>query len=113
MAAEQRNVGTTPSALEVEALYPNIVRVAERITSSKDVADNKGVGIIIVQGRHVMSDAVLRAAAGDMTFWLHQDDLDQCMMRYLKARHLWKFPEDSPVTIRSHLVDLCATNRGL
>ena len=44
-------LGQPLSALEVEALYPNVVRVAKRITSSKEFADNKGVGIIIVQGR--------------------------------------------------------------
>ena len=113
LAARQRNVGTTPPPSRLRRSIPTSSGSPSVLLVVKSSPTTWGFGIIIVQGRHVMSDAVLRAAAGDMTFWLHQDDLDQCMMRYLKARSLWKFPEDSPATIRSHLADFCATNRGL
>ena len=75
-----------PSALEVEALYPAIVRLADCIVASELFLKNGNLGLIIVQGKHVLTDTLLYEAAGELTFWLNQDDLDLCKLRHLKAR---------------------------
>ena len=45
-----------PTALAVEALYPSIVRSANTILNGDVFKRNGGVGIIVIQGRHVMSE---------------------------------------------------------
>ena len=100
-----------PTDLAVEALYPCIVRSANTLINSDVYKRNGGVGIIVIQGRHVMSDALLRETAGDLTFWLGQEN-DVCQVRNLRSRGLWKFNDDvSALTTDNRLAGFVTSNR--
>jgi hypothetical protein len=54
--------------------------------------ENDGSGVIIVQGRHVLHDAILCNTA-DCSIWLNQEDPDECLLQYLRQRGRWPHPD--------------------
>ncbi len=73
-----------PSSLDVWSLYPAIYDAIANIVASQMYAENGNNGLIIVQGRRVISDTLLVRDA-NFWIWLDQDDLDICKIRYLSS----------------------------
>ena len=59
-----------------------VVNILERRQSADSVN-----GLLIIQGRLVLTDAVLVRDA-DLSIWIYVD-LERCKVRYLKATHQW------------------------
>ena len=80
-------------SLDAWALYPAIHDAVRNITNSKLYTDNGPNGLIIAQGRHVLTDAILLEDA-QYSIWLDHD-VDICKIRYLNNRKKWDLPPDA------------------
>ena len=70
-----------PLPLDIWAFCPAIFDAAWDIHTQM-FDDNKGVGVLIVQGAYVLADPLLVREAS-AAIWLGQEDLDLCKIRYL------------------------------
>ena len=80
-------------SLDVYALYPAIHDAVRNLTNSKLYTDNGFNGLIIAQGRRMLTDAILLESA-QYTIWLDQFDIDICKIRYLDNKKKWELPPE-------------------
>ncbi len=95
-----------PKAFDVRALYKAIEAIVDNIACSTLYQASGNNGLIIVQGRHVMTDPTLIEEA-NYSIWLDQDNMDPCAIRYLTAKRQWHMPIDATdadleIALRQH-----------
>ncbi len=86
---DARSCINCPEALNSRALYDDILAAVDSILKSSQYAQSGGNGLIIVQDRHVLHDAILCNIA-DCSIWLSQENYDICLIQHLK--HLSLIP---------------------
>ena len=91
---ETRSCINCPEALNSRALYDDILAAVDSILKSSQYAQSGGNGLIIVQDRHVLHDAILCNIA-DCSIWLSQENYDICLIQYFKRRGRWPHPPDT------------------
>ena len=75
-----------------QVLFATIRAAADRIAQSRLFHDNGGVGLIVVQGRHALTDVVLAETA--LAKFVLCQHVSLCMERTLISRRDWKPTDD-------------------